>query len=287
VEGVIKRVGTKLVRGLSAAAVLIALIRPAFPVTRASATIGGPYNVVVVEVDDLDSALLNTAIVHGFMPMLAQLANSGTQFTNSFVSDSVCCPSRATLLTGLYAHNTGVHHEDCTSFQAPANGDHEASTLATWLQSKGIPNNYYTGFVGKYLNGYGTNDSFPSTDCRNKLYVPPGWNEWHGITGAFARETGYTLNDTVNGVTTLWGPDPCQGYLCDYQTSVLGQRASDFLTRAYPTGRPFFLWVTPTAPHLESATNVSLLDCAFNAPSAPPTRTPFGPCNRTPTWPMA
>ena len=87
------------------------------------------------------------------------LAAEGTTFANSFVANSLCCPSRSTLLTGQYSHNNGVF-----SNQFPSGGYYKldsSNTLAVWLQRAG----YHTALVGKYLNQYGT---------RNANEVPPG-----------------------------------------------------------------------------------------------------------------
>ena len=84
----------------------------------------------------------------------ALIADQGTTFDNSFVNYSLCCPSRATFLTGQYVHNHGVLGN------APPNGGfarfqalHGNNNLAVWLQEAG----YYTAMIGKYLNGYRTN----------------------------------------------------------------------------------------------------------------------------------
>ena len=76
------------------------------------------------------------------------LADHGVQFTNSFVVNSLCCPSRASILTGQYSHGTGVY----TNFP-PLGGYHAfdpTTTIATVLQARG----YQTALMGKYLNGY-------------------------------------------------------------------------------------------------------------------------------------
>lgn len=115
-----------------------------------------------------------------------------TQFSEAFVSNPVCCPSRSTYLTGQYSHNHRVFTNKSV------NGTllylNESATLATSLQSSG----YYTAHVGKYLNGYGSLISIsnsrdlqtsralswsnPNVGARSmKLepsYRPPGWTEW-------------------------------------------------------------------------------------------------------------
>jgi N-acetylglucosamine-6-sulfatase len=120
-------------------------------------------NVVVIETDDQTVADLAS------MPQTrALIARQGITYENSFVSLSECCPSRATFLTGRYAHN---HH--VRSIGRPWGGFWAldgSETLAVWLQRAG----YATGIVGKYLNGYGRD---------NPYEVPPGWTDFEGLLG--------------------------------------------------------------------------------------------------------
>ena len=83
-------------------------------------------------------------------------ARGGPTFPNAFANTPLCCPARASLLTGLYARHTGVlDNGDGDRFDASA-------TLATWLHDVG----YRTGLVGKYLNSYpfgrGSRSSLPA-----------------------------------------------------------------------------------------------------------------------------
>lgn len=189
-------------------------------------------NIVVVMTDD------QTVESMRVMPKVqALLADKGITFANSFASNPICCPSRATFLTGRYAHNTGVLRNS-----AP-NGGFDAldssETLPVWLQRAG----YLTGHIGKYLNGYGERgDGLPAA-------VPPGWSEWYGTEDPTTyRMYGYTLNE--NGTQVTYGdydiPDPAT-----YQTDVFATKAVDFINRRAPGDVPFFLSVAPLAPHVE------------------------------------
>lgn len=188
-------------------------------------------NLIVIMTDDLDAESLQTALAQGLMPYLkTYVADVGVTFANSFATFPLCCPSRATYLTGLYPHNTGVVWNSGPN-GGFANFD-DSSTIATWLRAAG----YRTGHVGKYLNGY-----------TNAAYVPPGWDDWQGLTdpGTYCMY-GYTVSD--NGVAVVYGNGPA-----DYQTDVLRQRALDFISESEAEdAAPFFLTITPLAPHLES-----------------------------------
>ena len=108
-----------------------------------------------------------------FMPSVRRLlVGRGLSFRNSFSPYPLCCPARASFLTGRYAHNHHVFsHEDPYGFQSF--DDH--ATIATALHQAG----YQTGFVGKYLNGYGAQPSLV-TGGPSFRYVPAGWTDWYG-----------------------------------------------------------------------------------------------------------
>jgi N-acetylglucosamine-6-sulfatase len=216
-------------------------------------------NLVVVMADDLSSDALDALLAGGWMPNLQQhLVDAGVTFQNSFVTHALCCPSRATFLTGQYAHN---HRVFANISALPTTGGigwpgwlpsgetpgHNESTIATWLQSAG----YTTGFVGKYLNGYGT--YAPASVPDPRTYVPPGWSDWHGlIDPSTYRVFDYELNE--NGTVVSHG-----GADADYQTDVLAARAVEFVEAASSLAAPFFLSITPLAPHVEVIEVLELL----------------------------
>jgi N-acetylglucosamine-6-sulfatase len=178
--------------------------------------------VILILTDDLDAWLLEEHLA-GY-PHLRKLATEGTTFENAFVTDPLCCPSRATILRGQYAHNHGV-----IGNWWPRGGSRkfrrlgrERSTVATWLQDEG----YRTILVGKYMNGYyGTR-------------VPPGWDEWYGIAGDYKSTL---LNENGRVV----GYDPGRYHLDD----VLAEKAADYVRRAAGSDLPFFMWLGTKAPH--------------------------------------
>lgn len=181
-------------------------------------------NIVVLETDDQTLAEMEV------LPSVRRLiGDQGVTFDNNFDSFSLCCPSRATFLTGQYSHNNGVRGN-----ALPEGGfeklDH-TNTLPVWLQSAG----YYTVHLGKYLNGYGR---------RNPLEIPPGWTEWRGLVDPTTyRYYNYTMNE--NGVLTTYCATPNPA--C-YQTDVLRDKANEIINRRAPQG-PFFLWVAFLADH--------------------------------------
>lgn len=207
---------------------------------------GAQPNVVVIMADDLDTGLIQAMVDLGLAPNIEQhLVQGGTTFANSFVSNSLCCPSRATMLTGQYSHNNGVQGAGPLEEHGGVDALSDTSTLATWLQAAG----YRTGHVGKYLNGYGTrmDDTTPSFQGG---YVPPGWDHWQALVGIGTyRMFGYNINDTRDGVQEMvwYNGDSVE----NYQTTVLTRRAVSFIEDAHDRGAPFYLQVMTLAPHAE------------------------------------
>jgi N-acetylglucosamine-6-sulfatase len=201
-----------------------ALLAGADEPTRAvSATQPSRPNVLLIETDDqtVESVRVMTNVRRLLMAQ-------GTTFDSSFVAFALCCPSRATTLTGQYPHNHGV-----LGNQLPEGGYAKldgTNTLPVWLQRAG----YYTAHIGKYLNGYGT---------RNPNEVPPGWSEWHGsVDPSTYRFYDYTLNE--NGVLRTYGTG-----VGSYQADVYAEKALDLIRRRAPQAQPFFLWLAFLAPH--------------------------------------
>lgn len=179
-------------------------------------------NLLVIMTDDLETDDLKA------LPSVRALAQQGTTFSNSFVGYSLCCPSRATYLTGQYNHNNGVLSN------APPDGgfgrlDH-TNTLPVWLQNAG----YHTTHVGKYLNGY-ERAEFRTT-------VPPGYSDWQGLAIGTYRMYDYSIN--VNGTLVPYGTAPA-----DYQTDVLANRAVAAIRARAASSQPFYLKFSPLAPH--------------------------------------
>lgn len=180
-------------------------------------------NVVFFMLDDISVGFIDA------MPNVRRLVlDPGVTYKNGFVPTSLCCPSRASTLTGNYAHTTGVYgnqpngHGGWGTFQAS-----ESSTLATHLREAG----YQTALVGKYLNGFG--------DAPDG-YTPAGWNDFV----AFGAPRPAYYHWSVNGTEIAsYGDSPE-----DYSTDVLTDYAVGLVNEA-PTEKPLFLYFAPYSAH--------------------------------------
>jgi N-acetylglucosamine-6-sulfatase len=107
----------------------------------------------------------------------------GARFTNFYANVSLCCPSRASILTGKYAHNTGIGgNEFPDGFHGFHVGDETNRTFAVALRRRA---GYTTGLLGKYLNEYPFVESSPR-NAVPRTFVPPGWSDWAvPISGQF------------------------------------------------------------------------------------------------------
>ena len=217
---------------LSLALMLLALgaAAPAARSWRPRSAADGRPNLVFILTDDQD---LNLDSLR-YMPLTRQLiAGRGMTFDQDFVPLSLCCPSRSTILTGLYPHNHKIYRNRAPEggFEKFAALGHEETTVATALHAAG----YRTALLGKYLNHY------PRPG--DPTHVPPGWDEWASpAAGDAYGEFRYTLNE--NGTLVRHGAEPA-----DYLTDVLAAKAVDFIRRSSAAGQPFFLYVAPYAPH--------------------------------------
>ena len=203
------------------------------------------------------------------------LTKQGTTFNDAVDSFPLCCPARATFITGQYAHNHGV----ASNFWPYGwNGmKNRANILPSWLQKVG----YKTALIGKWLNGYGSLDAHGE--------VPKGFDIWRGLLDAsaydyynyvmnkdgdlttwgdadFARklvefshiqvidnEAGASgvfraLSDTFGpGPYTYWGTQNPE----DYSPDVTGGITEELVRSEKSSKKPFFIWWAPAAPHRE------------------------------------
>jgi arylsulfatase A-like enzyme len=214
-------------------------------------------NIIFVLTDDLSTDLVR------YMPHVQALAQAGASFANYFVVDSLCCPSRASIFTGEYPHNTKV------LTNGPRDGGYHAFDVAgDPAHSYGLVLHnagYRTGFLGKYLNGYVPEDDVPAK----------GWDVWDVAGSDGYGEFHYKLNQ--NGVVHQYGSSAG-----DYLTDVLSGKAVKFVDSSERTGKPFALEVATFAPH-QPAT-----PAPRDLGSYPALHAPRGPAfDRAPTSPPA
>ena len=199
------------------------------PATASAPPHAGRPNIVFVLTDDLAWNLVR------YMPHVVAMQRAGETFANYFVTDSLCCPSRASILSGRFPHDTHVFDN------SPPEGGYgvfhergeERSTFATALQHVG----YETALMGKYLNGYQP----AATEGGARPYVPPGWSEWD-VAGNGYPEYGYRMNS--NGQVRSYGYETK-----DYLTNVLAGKGLAFIDRAAAQRKPFMLEIATFAPH--------------------------------------
>jgi len=219
--GAHRAVGRRGMRRLALMAILVFLAVGCGASAQAQETPPERPNVVFILADDLDKRLLTSHLSD--YPNIRALAADGTTFDNAFVTNALCCPSRATMLTGQYSHNHGVMHNEAPDGGAPAFRPLGAEALPVWLDDAG----YATGLVGKYLNRY------------DGTYEPPGWDEWKGRVVGLP----YQGKDQVEG----FGMD---GKNADGETHTqVFADESDSFVRRRAGATPFFLFVSPYAPH--------------------------------------
>lgn len=188
-------------------------------------------NIVLILTDDLDVA------IGGLNPLNKTkklIGDAGMTFTNAFVASPLCCPSRASILSGKYPHNHHVINNtldgNCSS--KAWQKSEEPHTFPALLKASA---GYQTFFAGKYLNQYG------HSEAGGVEHVPPGWSYWVGLDKN-SKYYNYTLS--VNGKAQKHGAD----YSKDYLTDLLANMSLDFLQ--YKTSyQPFFMMVSTPAPH--------------------------------------
>ncbi len=206
---------------VSAAAGAAGVLSRPLPQAAEAAGLQPRPNVVVIETDDQTVESMKV-----MKTVEERIGDRGVTFPFSFVNFSKCCPSRATFLTGQYAQNHRV-----LGNVPPLGGFakferlHAHNNLAVWLRSAG----YRTALIGKYLNGY-----------LSHPVVPPGWSEWDGGLGGSVYD--YEINE--NGKIVHYGTEPG-----DFKQDVLTGRALRFIGGSAAAQKPFFLWLTYSAPH--------------------------------------
>jgi len=216
-----------------------------------------PPNIVLITSDDQTFESLRV------MKRTRRLMiDGGTSFERSYASFPLCCPARATWLTGQYAHNHGVLQNAAKNGGGYGSLREPGKVLPAWLQAGG----YDTAFVGKWLHGY------------QGFERPPGWDVWWGLSQrSMVRYYDYEVADSLGGSTTFGSSD------AEYQTDLLTDRYAVPYIRArarmgtgLPLGvgapPPFFLHVSYIGPHWGSGrADTASRRCAGADPFAPET----------------
>jgi N-acetylglucosamine-6-sulfatase len=221
-------------------------------------------NIVVIQTDDQPIEQFNgkwrdfAGREQLIMPNTLRLIRSqGVEFRNYVTPFPICAPSRASLLSGNYAHNHGVLRisGDSGGWTGYRNNPIHRENLAVWLQRSG----YRTLHFGKFINWYGGLDEPVETE------VPPGWDRW--VTDATDNSTrnfyGYLQNIDGRAAgpfgTSLYAPwenkdrpgclfpDPAE---CLYHTDSMSVQAARAIEKS--GSRPFYLQLDYHAPHGDS-----------------------------------
>jgi len=180
-------------------------------------------NIILILTDDQDKDLGSLQ----FMPKVAKyLGGGGATYQNGYSTTPMCCPSRSSLLTGLYAHNHHVYtnNNNCSSQYWQEN--HEKKTFSTYLQRAG----YRTAYYGKYLNKY------------TGHHIPPGWDEWQGLVKN-SRFYNYTINS--NGKLKYHG----NNYQDDYLPDLITNKTLELISASARSSGPFLAVLSYPGPH--------------------------------------
>jgi len=181
-------------------------------------------NLILVVLDDLD---------HSSADFMSRLYQEGLRFSNMVVTTPLCAPSRASILTGQYAHNHTVlgNGPPFGAYEIFRDRGYNESNVGPWLQQAG----YRTALLGKYMNNFPLGDD---------TFIPPGWDEWNAVlSDRVAHNETYTLNENGTIVNYRGGGE-------NYQTDVLRGKLLDFIEQAESNdSQPFFVYLSLTSPH--------------------------------------
>ncbi len=206
-------------------------------------------NVITIVTDDQDEMLFRPEI----MPNTFALFDDGaTQLTNFTITTPLCCPSRATQLTGQYGHNNGVLAND-PGYPALREPD---NVLPAWLQRAG----YTTARIGRFLNGYE-----PASGSGDQAEPAPGWDHWIGLVNLHYRDYELSLDGervAVNGRSKD-----------SYVTRDLDARARGLVADLAGQPEPFYMQIDELAPHSDHQAEGA---CKLSAVPGPKSLEPLG-----------
>jgi arylsulfatase A-like enzyme len=201
---------------MTAAVVVLANQWVLSPVQQAGAA--GRPNIVLITADDMAASDLE------WMPQTARLLqDQGVEVTDFLSNHPLCCPARAQILTGQYAHNNGVRSNSGTWGGYHALKD-KGNHVGTWLKASG----YRTAFIGKHLNNW-----------TNSAQHQPGWTIFNPFYKGGYLPYGITMFN--NGRPKHYG----QTYTAD----LVGRLTRDYIQRFSGQAAPFFIWASQLPPH--------------------------------------
>jgi arylsulfatase A-like enzyme len=186
-------------------------------------------NILFIVTDDqrADGTITQAEDPQVIMPQVVdQLKKMGTDFPNAFVTTPLCCPSRASIMSGRYAHNTIVPNNfGGWNFQ-------QDPTVQAYLHDEA---GYRTGIFGKYLNNWDL--------TKNPLH----WDRWGIFNQGYCP---FQVNEegTIKSYGIFNQPTIAQCGL--YSTTYVQNQALDFIDQSETDdSQPFFLYLAPFAPH--------------------------------------
>lgn len=204
-------------------------------------------NILLVLTDDQDVVL--GGMDH--MPLLQRhLVQQGTSFRNFFVHTPICCPSRASILTGRYIHNVPIKtnrvEDNCYGQHWQKNA--QRHTFAVYAQKAG----YRTGYAGKYLNPYGRPQKGYNGCITGRedacILVPPGWDHWMANVGnsKFYNYTAvFSDRNGTKPIVRRYGDT----YKKDYLPYLVARRTIRSMRQFVKGDAPFLLVASYPAPH--------------------------------------
>ncbi len=210
-------------------------------------------NIILIMADDLGYSDLGCYGGEIATPNLDYLANNGLRFSR-FYNTSRCCPTRASLLTGIYNHRAGIGEMTTDKNQAGYRGfiTRNTVTLAEVLKEAG----YHTGMVGKWhvsntleqkdkkaqLDWLNHHAEYPLFSPADQYPTSRGFEKYYGnIWGVVDFFDPFSLVNGTKPVTKV-----PSNY---YHTDAISDTAVSYIKQFSKADKPFFLYVAETAPH--------------------------------------